>query len=144
MEFKIGDKIQVKKIAGEGDSQAKEMEGSVGKIKHIDDLGQLHTTISGIALIPEQDTIEFISGVRNGYRIFKVKDSEEKDMYILFKKSINMANGASGINCYECDEHGVIIDLFDNLIPNIGREDMPINNNIPPQIIEAILDEYGL
>ena len=53
--FKVGDKIKIVNMQGE--PQYKDREG---EITSIDDLGQLHGTWGGLALIPEEDDIEII------------------------------------------------------------------------------------
>ena len=53
--FKVGDKIKI--VTMQGEPQYKDREG---EITSIDDLGQLHGTWGGLALIPEEDDIEII------------------------------------------------------------------------------------
>ena len=53
--IKVGDKIRIIQMKGEP-SYA----GRVGAIEHIDDQNQLHGTWGGLAVIPEEDTIEVI------------------------------------------------------------------------------------
>lgn len=55
MEVKIGDKIRI--IYMDGEPQYTGREGIVEKI---DDMGQIHTTAGGCALIPECDIFEII------------------------------------------------------------------------------------
>ena len=52
--MKVGDKIKIINMDGEPDYSEKE-----GIITHIDDIGQLHGTWGGCAVIPEVD--EFIT-----------------------------------------------------------------------------------
>ena len=54
--FKIGDKIRIIEMKGEDRYNGRE-----GVIEFIDGLNQLHGTWGGLAVIPEQDTIELIS-----------------------------------------------------------------------------------
>ena len=49
-EVKIGDKIRIKSMKGEPTYTNK-----VGFVTYIDDLGQLHGTWGGLAIIPEED-----------------------------------------------------------------------------------------
>lgn len=56
MKFKVGDKVRIVFIYGEPHYIGRE-----GVIEHIDDIGQLHGTWGGLALIPETDDIEIIS-----------------------------------------------------------------------------------
>lgn len=53
--YKVGDTIRIIEMKGEP-SYA----GKTGVIKYIDDLGQLHGTWGGLAVIPEEDTFEVI------------------------------------------------------------------------------------
>lgn len=52
---KIGDKIKIIQMDGEP-----KYEGREGVVKYIDDLGQLHGTWGGCALIPETDQFELV------------------------------------------------------------------------------------
>lgn len=52
---KVGDKIRI--IYMEGEPQ---YTGKVGVVTRIDDMGQIHTTAGGCAIIPETDTFEVI------------------------------------------------------------------------------------
>lgn len=54
--FKVGDKIRIIEMKGEESSNDRE-----GVIEYIDALNQLHGTWGGLAVIPEQDTVELIS-----------------------------------------------------------------------------------
>ena len=51
--IKIGDKIRIIHMDGEP-----QYTGKVGVVEHIDDIGQLHGTWGGCALIPELDEFE--------------------------------------------------------------------------------------
>ncbi len=51
-EYKVGDVIFILNMKGEPDYS-----GKTGKITYIDDMGQLHGTWGGLAVIPEEDTI---------------------------------------------------------------------------------------
>lgn len=55
MEVKVGDKIRI--IYMEGEPQYWDKEGIV---RTIDDMGQIHTTVGGCALIPGVDEFEII------------------------------------------------------------------------------------
>lgn len=52
MEAKIGDKIRIIKLK---DPYAKDYDGKEGYVTLIDDMGQLHGTWGGLAIIPEID-----------------------------------------------------------------------------------------
>ena len=52
---KVGDKIRIIEMKGEP-----QYNGKVGIVEHIDDIGQLHGTWGGCALIPGEDTYEII------------------------------------------------------------------------------------
>lgn len=58
MKFNVGDKI---KIIHMKDVTA--YEGRTGVIEHIDDLGQLHGSWGGLAVIPEVDKVELVNKV---------------------------------------------------------------------------------
>ncbi len=58
MDVKICDKIRIIYMDGEPDYTDK-----VGYVTHIDDAGQIHTTIGGCAIIPEIDKFEIIEKV---------------------------------------------------------------------------------
>ncbi len=53
--YKIGDKIKIISMNGEP-----QYSGKVGVIEHIDDIGQLHGSWGGCALIPGVDEFEKI------------------------------------------------------------------------------------
>lgn len=52
---KVGDKIEIIYMKGEP-----QYTGKVGEITSIDDIGQLHGTWGGCALIPEEDLYKII------------------------------------------------------------------------------------
>ena len=43
------------------DISAQQMKGAVGKVWHIDDMGQLHLEGYGLAVIPEVDIFEVVN-----------------------------------------------------------------------------------
>lgn len=53
--MKVNDKIRILEMRGEPNYS-----GRVGTINYIDSLGQLHGTWGGLAVQPENDTIEII------------------------------------------------------------------------------------
>ena len=53
--IKVGDKIRIIHMDGEPQYSGKE-----GIVTHIDDMGQIHTTAGGCAIIPECDDFEVI------------------------------------------------------------------------------------
>ena len=55
MEYKVGDRIRIIRMAGEP-----QYSGSEGLITNIDDIGQLHGTWGGCAVILEEDDIEIL------------------------------------------------------------------------------------
>lgn len=55
MKAKVGDKIRIIDMQGEPGYC-----GKVGIVRHIDDIGQLHGTWGGCAVIPECDSYEVI------------------------------------------------------------------------------------
>ena len=57
MKVKVGDKIRIIYMKDEPG-----YEGVEGVIEHIDDEGQLHGTLGGLAVIPELDEFEIIEG----------------------------------------------------------------------------------
>ena len=52
---KVGDTIRINYMAGEPHYTGRE-----GVIKHIDDIGQLHGTWGGLAIVPGEDSFEVI------------------------------------------------------------------------------------
>ena len=54
---KVGDTIRIINMKGEP-----HYTGRVGVIKYIDDIGQLHGTWGGCAIIPEEDEFEIVEG----------------------------------------------------------------------------------
>lgn len=61
--FKVGDVIKVIRMddANGTDILARKMEGAIGTIVHIDDIGQLHLKEHKLAVIPEIDEVEVIN-----------------------------------------------------------------------------------
>lgn len=55
MEYKVGDRIRIIRMAGEPQYSGRE-----GLITNIDDIGQLHGTWGGCAVILEEDEIEIL------------------------------------------------------------------------------------
>lgn len=55
MEYKVGQKIRIIRMKGEP-----QYSGKVGVIEKIDDIGQLHGTWGGLAVIPLEDQIEIL------------------------------------------------------------------------------------
>ena len=60
--MKIGDKIRVIRMDDSNgkDTTVHRMNGVVGVISHIDDMGQIHLDGYGLAVIPEVDEFEII------------------------------------------------------------------------------------
>ena len=54
-DVKIGDKIRIINMEGEP-----QYSGKIGVIKHIDDIGQIHGSWGGCALIPDVDQFEVL------------------------------------------------------------------------------------
>ena len=61
--FKVGDVIKVIRMddANGTDILARKMNGTIGTIVHIDDIGQLHLEGYGLAVIPEVDVFEVVN-----------------------------------------------------------------------------------
>lgn len=55
MKYKVGDRIRIIRMAGEPQYSGRE-----GLITNIDDIGQLHGTWGGCAVILEEDDIEIL------------------------------------------------------------------------------------
>lgn len=51
----IGDKIKIIEMEGEP-----QYTGKIGVVEHIDDIGQLHGSWGGLALLPEVDNFEIL------------------------------------------------------------------------------------
>ena len=62
--MRVGDKIRVIRMDDSNgkDPEVHRMNGVVGTIDHIDDLGQLHLKGYGLAVIPGVDEFEMIEG----------------------------------------------------------------------------------
>ena len=60
--MKVGDKIRVIRMDNSNgkDTAVHRMNGVVGVISHIDDMGQIHLDGYGLAVIPEVDEFEVI------------------------------------------------------------------------------------
>ena len=56
MEVKIGDRIRIYHLKGED----RTYDGAEGVVEHIDDIGQLHGTWGGLAVIPDEDDFQVI------------------------------------------------------------------------------------
>lgn len=56
MKAAVGDTIRIIHLKGEDGRY----DGAVGTIEHIDDIGQLHGTWGGLAVIPEEDEFTVI------------------------------------------------------------------------------------
>ena len=61
MAYKVGDQIRIIRMMGES-----HYDGREGTITLVDDIGQLHGTWGGCAVIPEEDDVEIINNVSNG------------------------------------------------------------------------------
>lgn len=67
MKASIGDTIKIIKVNycipddENLDTEAKLLEGKTGVVTDIDDLGQLHGTWGGLAIIPKLDSFEIIN-----------------------------------------------------------------------------------
>lgn len=57
MEYKVGMKIRITNL----DDPFANYEGRFGEIQHIDDIGQLHGTWGGLALIPNVDDFRVLT-----------------------------------------------------------------------------------
>ena len=57
----IGKKIRIIYMEGEQDYKGRE-----GVVEHCDDIGQLHGTWGGLAIIPEKDTYQILKENNNG------------------------------------------------------------------------------
>lgn len=72
MEAKVGDLIRVKQMKGEPSYR-----GKVGVVEHIDDIGQLHGTWGGLAIIPEEDEFEILNENRQKREIVWIPINEQ-------------------------------------------------------------------
>lgn len=54
-DVKVGDKVRIINMEGEPNYT-----GKVGEVRFIDDVGQIHGTWGGCAIIPESDSFEII------------------------------------------------------------------------------------
>ena len=74
---KIGDWIQI--ISMEGEPR---YTGKIGQITHIDDMGQLHGTWGGLAVIPSEDDYEIIE---DPHARAARKTDEKDDFYHVYE-----------------------------------------------------------
>jgi hypothetical protein len=74
MDYKVGDKIKIIEMVDET-----AYTGRTGIIEHIDARGQLHGTWGGLAVIPEEDSIEIIGGYNSP--TFQPKDEVERELF---------------------------------------------------------------
>ena len=58
---KVGDKIKIIQMDGEP-----QYSGKIGVVEHIDDIGQIHGSWGGCALIPGVDIFEIAEHTSNG------------------------------------------------------------------------------
>ena len=63
--YPVGTKIRINYI---DDPWAHDYTGRTGEVTHIDDMGQIHGTWGGLALVPGEDSFEVIEE-RNGERV---------------------------------------------------------------------------
>ncbi len=82
-EVKPGDKIRIIDMAGEP-----HYAGRTGEVEHIDDMGQIHGTWGGCALIPEEDTYELIvdEALNETFEAVKAKEDIVIDGKVYLKK----------------------------------------------------------
>ena len=82
-EVKPGDKIRIIDMAGEP-----HYTGRTGEVEHIDDMGQIHGTWGGCALIPEEDTYELIvdEALQETFEAVKAKEDIIIDGKVYLKK----------------------------------------------------------
>jgi hypothetical protein len=72
---KVGDWIRIINMSGEP-----LYTGRIGQITHIDDIGQLHGTWGGLALVPDEDQFEIIDNPQNAF-VKKVDDGFDWKVY---------------------------------------------------------------
>lgn len=58
VEVKVGDKIRIIRL--DDPYTVETYNGREGIVRHIDDMGQLHGTWGGLAVIPEEDEFEVL------------------------------------------------------------------------------------
>ena len=63
--MKVGDKIRIIRMDDNNgkDTSVHRMNGVVGVISHIDDMGQIHLVGYGLSVIPEVDKFEIIDEI---------------------------------------------------------------------------------
>lgn len=52
----IGKKVKILHLSGENS----DYDGKIGIVEYVDDMGQLHGTWGGLAIIPEEDKFEIL------------------------------------------------------------------------------------
>jgi Domain of unknown function (DUF4314) len=129
----IGTKVKIIEMTGEPHYKDKE-----GVVTHIDDIGQLHGTWGGCAIIPEKDTFEIIKGENNMKTVF----TEEVDKMLLAMEDEDLEE-----KIYKYKEGFTI----DDLVPDKSRvlekaliakiEELGLNLNQPVICHEKDWDE---
>ena len=125
--FKVGDKIKIINMKDEPDYAGRE-----GVIKHIDDMGQLHGSWGGLAVVPEEDEIEFKSeGQANDALGESYEMEDEKDIKERKKmESINIRESLNNI-----DKETMNTDLLNMY------ESCSLNNEEKAEIANLIIEE---
>lgn len=94
-----GDKIRIIDMAGES-----HYAGRTGEVEHIDDMGQIHGTWGGCAIIPEEDTYELITENINT-KVTTLKEAFSRvlneDLNSSYKPMLNHATAADFVNNFK-------------------------------------------
>ncbi len=119
-EVKPGDKIRIIDMAGEP-----HYAGRTGEVEHIDDMGQIHGTWGGCALIPEEDTYELITEDTNRAKLTALKEAFSRilneDKNSSYKPMLNSVYAAEYVNDFKKLADSCIEDSNINLFAYVCR-----------------------
>ena len=149
--FKIGDRIHITRMEGEDQYTDKE-----GTVTDIDDLGQLHGTWGGCALIPNVDVfekIEDLSSQSTSLESYVTRRNEEGDQtpdenYVAPSKDIpvnqctirpDIAHTDDELDTLE-DEEKVLKTLAPKEKYTLAEEDEVVNEEAQPSVDQTIDD----
>ena len=76
--FMVGDTVKIIRMDDDNgkDPVVHRMEGRIGTIRSIDDMGHILTTISGLRLLPDKDEFEKVDSYENEHPTLSVKTGE--------------------------------------------------------------------
>lgn len=130
----LGKKIRITHLNGEDSSYV----GREGVVKSVDDIGQLHGTWGGLAVIPDEDAFEVV-GVNESSE-YTVDD---------FRREIDTTGAPEELVQYVIDNVPDFDHRYEEAMYNIGRTRRPfrdVDNSLYDDICDAVeewCDENG-